>query len=320
MKAIGFRQYGGADVLEELTISVPDIKPDRVRVKVTAAAINPGDALFRSGALKNFLRLKLPFVPGLDIAGTVDQVGSKVTRFQVGDKVYGMLPNMTMGGYGQYAVIDAAALAPIPSQMSFIHAAAIPCAALTALQALRDLAHVTPGCKVLINGASGGVGSFAVQIARVLGADVTAVTSTRNLEFVSSLGANTVIDYSTHDPAGTVSRYDVVFDAVGVKSFAQWKTVLKPGGIMVTVNFGYGNPLALLRAKFDPQRRKLKSLLVKPRGSDLERLGQWYEEDKLRVMVEKTFPFQKAAEAHQQIETKRTRGKLVLIIDQDEAS
>jgi NADPH:quinone reductase-like Zn-dependent oxidoreductase len=267
-----------------------------------------------------FVRLKLPFIPGLDIAGIVAEVGSAVTGFRAGDAVYAMLPNTTMGGYAEYAAVAESNVAHLPSNLTFTEAAAIPCAALTALQALRDEAQVKPETRVLIYGASGGVGSFAVQIAKTLGAHVTALCGGRNVEFVGSLGADEVIDYTQTDIMAEKKRHDVVFDAVGVYPFGKWKRILHPRGTLVTVNPILGNPIQKLLARFDTDRRQLKSLLVQPSGTDLEILNDWIASGKLRPIIDQCYPLAKAAEAHRYSETKRVRGKLVLIVDQQQAN
>lgn len=315
MKAIAFRQYGTADVLQKLDMPQPTLAPDQVLVRVAAAGVNPSDPLFRSGALKLFIRVQLPFIPGLDIAGTVAEVGAEVKRFRPGDRVYAMLPNSKMGGYAEYAAVDEKSLAPIPAGVSFTDAAAVPCAALTSLQALRDEAEVKPGTRVLVNGASGGVGSFAVQIAKAMGAHVTAVTSSRNIEFAKQLGADEAFDYTSGDITKGAMRFDVVFDAVGLVPFARWKNILRPGGVGVTVNLILGSPIAKLRARLTGGGKRWKSLLVKPIGADLEQLNTWLASGAVRPMIEQCYPLDQAREAHRQIETKRTRGKLVLTVD-----
>jgi NADPH:quinone reductase-like Zn-dependent oxidoreductase len=320
MRAIGFSQYGGADVLETLNAAKPTISAETVLIRVIASGVNPSDPLFRSGALRNFVRLKLPFIPGLDVAGIVAEVGSAVTRFRPGDAVYAMLPNTRMGGYAEYAAVAQSSVAHCPANLTFVEAAAIPCAALTALQALRDQARVKSGLHVLINGASGGVGSFAVQIAKAFGAHVSATCSGRNIEFVRSLGADEVIDYTQIDITAGKPNYEVIFDAVGVYPFGKWKLMLRPRGTLVTVNFIFGNPLQKLLARFDANHRQLKSLLVQPNGADLEMLNQWIISGKLRPIIDQCYPLAEAAEAHRYSETKRVRGKLVLLVDEQKAN
>ena len=219
MRAMGFKRYGPAEVLEPLEVKRPMLAPGTVLIRVTAAGMNPADALLRSRRLRLVARSSLPFVPGADVAGVVEAVGSAVTRFRRGDAVYTMLPSIGGGGYAGYAAVAEETVAIAPPSLSLTEAAAVPLAALTALQALRDEAKLERGARVLVNGASGGVGTFAVQIAGALGARVVAATSARNAGLVSGLGAEEVLDYASQDVTVGEARYDVVFDAVGVYSF-----------------------------------------------------------------------------------------------------
>lgn len=312
MKAIGFNKTGSVDVLTLLELPQPVLAPGEILVRVAAAGVNPSDSLFRSGGLP-FVRLKFPFVPGLDIAGMVTAVAPDVTQFRVGDAVYGMLPNTRMGGYAEYAAIAAAAAAPIPDTVPFTVAAAVPTAALTALQALRDLAQLSAGQRVLINGAAGGVGSFAVQIARAMGAQVTAVTSTRNLDLARSLGAENVIDYTQEPLAAAGGDFDVVFDAVGVRSFTEMKPVLRRNGVGLTVNPIRGHPLAQLQARLNG--RRWRAFFTKPNGADLKQLNLWLASGIVQPLLDTAYALANAAAAQQYSESKRVRGKLVLRVD-----
>jgi 2-desacetyl-2-hydroxyethyl bacteriochlorophyllide A dehydrogenase len=317
MRALVFHQYGSVDVLQQVELDRPVVAPDAVLIRVVAAGVNPADSVFRRGDLKLIIRLKFPFIPGLDVAGVVAEVGANVTKFRPGDAVYAMLPNAIMGGYAEYVAVAETCVAPMPESLTFGEAAALPCAALTALQSLRDKLALRPGGHVLINGGSGGVGTFAVQIAKIMGATVTATCSDRNLDLVRSLGADAVIDYNSTDVTAGDARYDAVFDAVGVLPFDKIKRVLCPGGAMVTVNFNLANPLAMLRARFDRQQRKLKSILVQPVGADLDTLREWVEAGKLRPVIDKVYPLEDAPEAQRHSDTRRTRGKIVLAVDTD---
>jgi alcohol dehydrogenase len=199
MRAMGLRRYGPPEVLEALEVGRPEPGPEGVLIRVAAAGVNPADCLLRSGGLRFLARQKMPFVPGADVAGVVEAVGPGATRFGVGDPVYAMLPNTAGGGYAEYAVAAEGAVAPIPPGLTFGEAAGVPLAALTALQALRDEAALAAGARVLVNGASGGVGTFAVQISRAMGAQVTGTASGRNADLVRGLGADEVQDYTQED-------------------------------------------------------------------------------------------------------------------------
>lgn len=313
MEAVGFQKYGTVDVLETLKLPTPSPTAGQLLVRVVAAGVNPADWVFRSGQLRYFIRAKFPFVPGLDIAGVVENVGAGVTGFKRGDAVYAMLPNATMGGYAQYAVVEAVSAALIPPNLTFSEAAVFPCAALTALEALRDKAQIKAGDHVLINGASGGVGAFAVQIAKAMGATVTAVCSTGSLEFVKSLGADQTHDYTKSDITDTKTQYSIIFDAVGLVAFNKWRHILQRGGKVITVNPIKGNPLAAQMARRRGYR--LLAFLVKPSGANLEALRVWIESGKLRAPIERAYPLADAADAQRASEAKHVRGKLVLIVD-----
>ena len=234
MPAMVVHRYGPPEVLELGSLPVPVVQPNAVLVKLAAAGVNPADASFRSGRFRFLTRL--PFVPGADVAGVVAAVGAQVTQFKPGDTVYTMLPVNSGGGYAGYAVSAEQELAPMPANLSFIEAAATPLAALTALQALRDKAGLSAGAHALIYGASGGVGSFAVQIAKALGAHVTGVASSRNVDFVRELGADAVIDYTQTEVTASSTSYNVIFDTIDAYSFRQWRRVLRPHGVVVSVN------------------------------------------------------------------------------------
>ncbi|MEZ4726213.1 MAG: NAD(P)-dependent alcohol dehydrogenase [Caldilineaceae bacterium] len=239
MKAVVYPTYGSPDVLELRTVEQPAPKDNQVRIKVYAAAANPLDWHRMRGApflvrLSDGLRKPKDSRLGADIAGRVEAVGSAVTTFQPGDEVFG---EIGAGGFAEYVCVKETALAPKPANLSFAEAAAAPVAALTALQGLRNHGKLQAGQTVLINGASGGVGTFAVQMAKAFGAQVTGVCSTRNLDLVRSLGADQMIDYTQTDFTKTGQRYDLIFDAVGNQSVAAYRRALTPQGISVVAGF-----------------------------------------------------------------------------------
>ncbi len=236
MQAISFRRYGPPEVLERVQVERPGITPDAVLLRVAAAGVNPADTYLRGGRFHFLMRSRLPIVPGADIAGVVESVGSAVTLVRPGDAVYAMLPPLPGGAYAEYAVVAERHVARAPHCISLAQAAAVPLAGLTALQALRDKAKLEPGQRLLINGASGGVGSFAVQIAKAMGARVTAACSGRNADLVGRLGADEVMDYTQEDVTAAGAGYDVIFDAANAHAFRQWRRTLRPGGVLVTVN------------------------------------------------------------------------------------
>ena len=319
MRAVGIRRYGPPEALETLEVERPEVGRDGVLIRVAAAGVNPADCLLRSGGLRFVARQKMPFVPGADVAGVVEAAGPDVTRFRVGDPVYAMLPNTAGGGYAEYAAAAEGTVAVMPSGLAFDEAAGVPLAALTALQALRDEANLAAGDHVLVNGASGGVGTFAVQISRAMGARVTAVASGRNADLVSGLGADELLDYTREDATAGKARYDAVFDAVNVLSFRKVRRVLKPNGVFVTVNPFIGRLSPGWLSRFRDGRR-IRSFLVRPDGADLEGIGAWIEAGEVRPVIERAYPLADAAEAHRRSESRRARGKLVLVVDEELAA
>lgn len=315
MSAVGFPRYGTPEVLEQLEVARPGVAAGSVVIRVAAAGVNPADAYLRGGRFRLFARMTFPVVPGRDVAGVVAAVGSAVTRFRPGDPVYAMTPELRGGGYAEYASAREGDVAHAPAGISLAHAAAVPLAGLTALQALRDRAGLAPGDHLLVNGASGGVGSLAVQVARQLGARVTAACSERNAELVRDLGAEEVLDYASVDVTAAGARYDAVLDVVGGHPFRRWRRVLAPHGTAVTLDPLRGNPAARLLARATGGGRRLASLLVQPSGTGLATLAGWIEEGKVRVVIDRCYPLAEAEAAHRHIETQRTRGKIVLLVD-----
>ncbi len=310
MKAVVIREYGSADVLRYEEVEAPTIKADELLVKVHAAAVNPIDWKIRKGMLKIISGNKFPMILGFDLAGVVLEVGSQVSNFQVGDEIYGSL-GVPGGAYAEIAAVPQKVAAIKSKNISFEEAAALPVAALTALQSLRDKANIQPSQSVLINGASGGVGIFAVQIAKALGAEVTGVCSGKNLDFIKSLGADSLIDYTTHDFTKNQVQYDIVFDAVGKQTFDNCKKVLKPNGIYITTLPNLQNIVAIaLTSVFGSQ--KAKFILAQPNTADLLYLNELIEAGKLRVVIDCTYPLQELAAAHIYSESERAKGKIAI--------
>ena len=289
----------------------------QVLLRVRAAGVNPIDWKIRKGNMRLLMPAQFPLILGYDVAGEVVEIGPEVTRFQPGDAVFGGVDVKRQGGsYAELALAREAALAPKPAALSFEEAAAFPMAALTALQALRDKGELAPGEKVLVNGASGGVGHFAVQIAAAVGARVTAVTSAGNLEFVRSLGAHEVIDYEEEDFAGRDEAWDVIFDAVGNRTYADCEPVLsRDGGIYVST---LGGPklmiwigLTALGGLFG-QRKRARLVLCKYKAEDLALLARLVEQRKLRPAIQEVFPLEAIRKAQDLSESGHVRGKIVV--------
>ncbi|MBN3922056.1 NAD(P)-dependent alcohol dehydrogenase [Nostoc sp. NMS4] len=310
MKAVVIRRYGGAEVLQYEDAEQPKIESTQLLVKVRASSVNPIDWKIRQGMLSLIIGNKFPKILGFDVAGEVVAVGSGVTRFQVGDAIYGST-SFPGGGYAEFAAIPENLAVLKPTNLSYEEAAAVPLAALTALQALRNEGNIQTGQTVLINGAAGGVGIFAVQIAKALGAVVTGVSSAKNLDLVKSLGADRVIDYTQQDFTEDTAQYDIIFDAVGKRSLSQTKKVLKSNGVYITTVPTPKVSLEILLTAFLPGQ-KAKFLFEKPNTKDLLFLKELIEAGKIRVVIDRTYPLQELAMAHAYSETGRAVGKIAI--------
>ena len=321
MKAIVHERYGMPDVLELRDVDVPTIEDHQVLLRVHASSVNPAEwygvtgpyfvRLFGEG-----LRRPKSTTVGADVAGLVEAVGKDVTEFQPGDEVFG-----TCGAaWAEYAPAREVRLVRKPANMSFEEAAAVPIAGITALQALRDKGGVQPGQKVLINGASGGVGTFAVQIAKVLGADVTAVCSTRNVDLARSLGADRVVDYSQEDFTRRGERHELMIDIAGSQPFRKFKRVLTPEATVVVVgakfpsNNGIG-PLSHVvgtRLASVGRSQTVKFFLAKINKEDLGFLGELLEAGKVRSVIDRRFELSETADALRYLGEGHARGKVII--------
>lgn len=322
MKAIVYHDYGPPDVLRLADVDKPLPREKQVLIRIRAAAANPLDWHYVRGTPylmrmdSGFHKPKDPSV-GVDMAGEVVAVGRDVTQFKPGDEVYGTVN----GSFAEYALTTEGRIAPKPANLTFQQAAAVPVAALTALQGLRDKGRIQPGQRVLINGASGGVGTFAVQIAKSLGAEVTGVCSTRNLELVRSLGADHVIDYTQEDFTRGSVKYDVILDNVGNRSLSEYRRVLAPTGIYVMIGAGgpndgrwigpFGKVIqAAILSMFVDQ--KLGMMMSATKQADLLILKEMIEANELVPVIDRTYPLNEAAEALRYLETGRARGKVII--------
>ncbi|MEQ8751889.1 MAG: NAD(P)-dependent alcohol dehydrogenase [Coleofasciculus sp. G1-WW12-02] len=313
MKAAAINQYGGAEVFQLMDLPTPLIKTDEILVKVHATSVNPIDWKTRQGMLQLLTGYHFPMVLGFDISGEVVEVGTAVTRFQPGDQIYACLDNLTGGAYAEYAVLSAKAACPKPEKLCHKEAAAVPLAGLTALQALRDHGKIKQGYSVLINGASGGVGSFAVQIAKAFETQVTGVCSGKNKEFVKNLGADRVIDYTQQDFTKDTAKYDIIFDVVGNKSFWSCQNCLQPNGVYITTHPYPVNFLESFFTAFLPGK-KAKVVVMKSNGLDLKSLEELIDAQKLRPVIAQTYPLSAVAQAHQESEKGHVVGKLVIMV------
>jgi len=322
VRAAIYRSYGPPEVIEVVDMPEPTMTDDkRVLVRVDHASVNPFDLLHRKGywptrPSQGLTRPKDHRL-GIDVAGTVVAVGKGVTRFRVGDRVFGSC----LGSYAQYVCPRQSSLSLMPQNLTFAAAAALPCAAQTALQALRDVAQVKPGDKVLVYGASGGVGHFAVQLARAFGAEVTAVCSTANLAWVGELGADHLFDYTKEDFAATGKRYDLILDAVGKRTFFSCVRALTETGLYITEHPIYPlyHPIQLFIGSV-LGRKKPKVHFAQPRASDLEYLRELVEGGQVRPVIERSYPLDQVVEAHRHVESGRTKGKVVLAVQPETES
>ena len=324
MKAIIQYKYGSPDVLELQEVDKPVVEDDQVLVRVHAASVNPLDWHFmrgtpRFGRLVMGLRKPKNKILGADIAGRVEAVGKNVTQFQPGDEVFGHAFETGLGAFAEYVCVTENAFVLKPTGTTFEEAAAVPVASVTALQGLRDKGKIQPGQKVLINGAAGGVGTFAVQIGKSFGAEVTGVCSTRNLDMVRSIGADQVIDYTQEDFTQNGQRYDLIIDAVGNRSVSDLKRALSPGGTCVIIGF---TSLALLfqAAFLGPWKSLIGSKkiglmgTVKPNSKDLEFIKELLETGKVAPVIDRRYPLSEVAEAIRYLEEGHAKGKIVITV------
>ena len=326
MKAIVYHKYGSPDVLELQEIEKPTPKDDEVLVKVHASSANPADWHLMRG--EPFLIRIMGFgllkpknkILGADIAGKVEAVGRNVKQFQSGDEVFGELDLRDGGGsFAQYVCVSEDALELKPASMTFEEVAAVPLAAVTALQGLRDKGKIQSGQKVLVNGASGGVGTFAVQIAKSFGTEVTGVCSTRNVEMVRSIGADHVIDYTKVDFTKNGQRYDLILDAAANHSMFDHKRALSPKGIYVMVgSFSMAHMFAAML--LGPMismfgSKKVSSLMAKMNKKDLAFLKDLLEAGKVVPVIDRRYPLSEVAEAIRYLEERHARGKVVITLE-----
>lgn len=303
MKAIVVHSYGGPEVLKYEDAPRPQPKDDEILIRVMAAAVNPVDVFIREGRIKQF-----PLILGMDASGVVEQAGSRVTKFKRGDAIYAYLSFDEQGGYAEFAVAKQDHAALKPNSIDFEHAAAVPLAATTAWQALIEKAGLSAGQTVLIHGGSGGVGTFAVQIAKARGAKVVATASTANQDLLKQLGVDQPIDYTTTKFEDVVKDVDIVLNAVRGDTLARSYGVVKKGGIIVSIT-GPPDP-----AQLEKHGIRGTGLSAHPDAKVLEELAKLIDAKKITPIVSAVMPLVDVAKAHQQIASHHTRGKVVLKI------
>ncbi|WP_423149652.1 NADP-dependent oxidoreductase [Rubrolithibacter danxiaensis] len=311
MQAAVYDEFGSADKIQIKTIDLPELKEGEVLVKIKAAAVNPVDSAVREGYLKTFIPINFPAIPGWDVAGIVEERAYSARRFEVGDEVYAYArrPLVQYGTFAEYIVIPESYLALKPKTLSFEEAAGIPLVGLTAFQSLIDAGRLQENQTVLILGASGGIGTMAIQLAKEKGATVIGVASEKNHVYMKELGADYTVDYKETDLAAAIKRIspegvDLIFDAASGETLQKSLDTLKPKGKLVSI-LNHGNDL--------PETINFHYVFVEPNSKELAALAEMAEKGHLKVPVSARFPLDQTAEAMRQIETHHTRGKIVII-------
>jgi NADPH:quinone reductase-like Zn-dependent oxidoreductase len=322
MQAIVCEKYGSPDVLELKEVAKPIPKDDEVLVSVQAAALNAADWHFLRGEpifmrlVSGLFRPKVKIL-GADIAGQVEAVGTQVNQFKVGDDVFGDISDSGWGAFAEYVCVSQKALVLKPANMTYDEAAAIPFASVTALQGLRDNGKIESGQQVLINGASGGVGTFAVQLAKSFGTEVTAVCSSRNLDMALSIGADHVIDYNKEDFTHKSQRYDLIMGVNGFHPISAYKRALRPNGTYVLAG---GSGAQIFQGLFlgpilsIAGHKKLRNYVAKPKQDDLAFIKELVEVDKIKPVIDRKYPLSEVPEAIRYLENGHARGKVVIQI------
>lgn len=330
MKAFILKRYGKSDQLAFAEIPRPTIKPDEILVEVHAVGLNPVDNKIPTGAFKPILKFQLPATMGSDVAGVVVEVGSRVTRFKLGDAVFASVFDLGTGTLAEFAVVPERAAAFKPENLDFVAAASIPMVGLTAWQALKERAQIKPGQKVFIPAGSGGIGTFAIQLAKYLGAKVGTTTSTANLELVKRLGADEVIDYKQLEFEAVLQGYDMVLGTVGGDSIEKSLQILKPNSSVVSLvgppdaafararcmNFFMKFIFGLLSRKIIRQAKQrgleYSFMFVRPDGGQLAEIGKLIEAWHILPVIDKVFPFDQTKEALAYLDAGRAKGKVVV--------
>ncbi len=325
MKAVVYTEYGPPEVLQLKEVDKPTPKEDEVLIKIHAAAITAGDVIVLKGEpfVTRFVTgLQKPknTIPGKEMAGRVEAVGENITQFQPGDEVFGDLSVASWGAFAEYVAVPENAIALKPANLTFEQAAAVPESAVVALQALRDKGKIQPGNKVLINGASGGVGTYAVQIAKSFGAEVTAVCSTRNLDMMRSIGADYVIDYTVEDFTQNGQQYDLILAANGYHPISDYRRALSPDGIYVATGGTMAQSLqATMIGPFISMTgsKTMGGMMVKPNQNDLVFMKELLEAGKVVPVIDRCYPLSDIAEAFHYIGEGHAKGKVVINVEQN---
>ncbi|AKS04734.1 NADP-dependent oxidoreductase [Pseudomonas trivialis] len=332
MKALTFKRYGKSPGIGLAQVPRPVLKPNEILVEVHAAAINPVDNMITAGVFKPVLKFQLPAVMGSDLAGVVAEVGSNVTRFKVGDAVFANVFDLGTGSIAEYVAVPEAVAAPKPANLDFVQAASIPMVGLTSWQALKERADLQPGQKVFIPAGSGGIGTFAIQLAKYLGAKVATNTSTANVPLVRSLGADEVIDYKQQAFEKVLHGYDLVLGTIRGDAIEKAVEILKPGGTIISLVGPLDKAFArarrlnvFLEFVFGLMSRKIvrlarkngveySFLFARPEGAQLTEIGKLLESGRIQPVIDRVFAFEQAKEALDYLAQGRAKGKVVIKI------
>jgi NADPH:quinone reductase-like Zn-dependent oxidoreductase len=332
MKALILKRYGKTDQFEFADVPKPTIKPNEILVQIHAVGLNPIDNKIPTGAFKPIIKLELPVVMGSDLAGVVVEVGSRVTHFKLGDAVFASIFDLGTGSLAEFAAVPESAAAMKPANLDYVQAASIPMVGLTSWQALKERARLKPGQKVFIPAGSGGIGSFAIQLAKYLGAEVGTTTSTANVDLVKRLGADEVVDYKKQDFENVLQGYDVVLGTVMGDGIEKSLNILKPKSSVVSLvgppdvafarargmNFFIRFVFGLLSSKIIRRAKKVDAeysfLFVHPDGQQLAEIGKLLENGHIVPVIDKVLPFEQTKEALAYLEEGRAKGKVVIKI------
>jgi NADPH:quinone reductase-like Zn-dependent oxidoreductase len=309
MQAIRIHDYGGTSVLRREDAPLPTVRQDDMLIRVQAAGVNPADCQFRRGDYRSAAPLAMPAILGWDVAGTIDRAGPRTTGFSVGDPVFAMCEMGRDGAYAEFVAVQAKHVAPAPKSLPLKVAAAVPLAALTAWHALFDLGQLLSDQSVLIHAAAGGVGLFAVQLARSAGARVTATARPENHELLRSLGAEACIDYRNDDWASTLHDFDLVIDGAGGAAREKSWSVVREGGMLVAIAMPPADPVAAGK-----RNRRAATAHVVPDGARLREIGTMIDAGRLKVIIDSEFRLVDVAAAHARSESRHARGKILLVV------
>jgi NADPH:quinone reductase-like Zn-dependent oxidoreductase len=335
MKALTFKKYSkSSPIIEVSDVPKPGIKPNEILVQVYAAGLNPIDNMIPTGMFRPVLHFQLPATLGSDLAGVVTEVGSQVTRFKPGDAVFASIFDLGSGSLAEFAVVPESAAALKPANLDFVQAASIPMVSLTSWQALKERSNLRAGQKVFIPAGSGGIGTFAIQLAKYLGAKVGTTTSTSNVTFVQSLGADEVVDYKKQEFENVLRNYDVVLGTIRGDAIEKSIGILKPDSRIVSLigpldrNFARARRLNFfLRFVFGMMSRKIISLakkrqvnysflFVRPDGAQLSEIGKLLESEHIKPVIDRVFPFEQAKDALSYLAQGRARGKVIVKVNE----